>query len=48
MEQNDGILMEFQLRIYPVKYRRHGNLTFPLHGNLMEFFITAFPLLGIG
>ena len=47
MKQNNGILMEFQLRIYQVKYRQHENLTFPLHGNLMEFFITAFPLHGI-
>ena len=48
MEENNGILMEFPLRIYPEKYRQHGNLTFPLHGNLIEFFITAFPLQGIG
>ena len=42
MEQNNGILMEFKPRIYSVKYRQYGILTFPLYGNLMEFFKTAF------
>ena len=44
MEQNNGILMEFQLRIYPVKYRQHGNLTFSITWKFDEIFYNCFSI----
>ena len=48
MTQKNGILMEFQLRIYPVKYRQHGISTFSIIWKFDGIFKTAFQLHGIG